>query len=85
MDYSLLIGIHDVQRGLSDAAAEAANLATGEAAAGEGALAVGGGDSSEPEGDDGDYPQPTPPDSPAPSQGAFAPFPLSASEVGFGG
>lgn len=62
MDYSLLVGIHDVDRAAEEAreAAEREEKAEGEAT----------GDSSEPE-EEGELPA-TPPDSPLPSAGPFA-------------
>uniref|UniRef100_A0A914UWZ1 PIPK domain-containing protein n=1 Tax=Plectus sambesii TaxID=2011161 RepID=A0A914UWZ1_9BILA len=72
MDYSLLVGIHDCDKALEEAKAA-------DAAAASTATAVGGatGDSSEPDLEAGsaDEFQPTPPDSPIPSTGAFAPYP----------
>jgi len=84
MDYSLLLGIHDCNRAAEFQTLAAARKGVSSASDDEGAYAnspprAGGGDSSEADGasvGSVEYgSQPTPPDSPLPSTGAFAPLP----------
>lgn len=82
MDYSLLLGIHDVLRCKEEAASgqPVPIVAATAASADEGALSSSppAGDSSEPDaaslGSNEETSVPTPPDSPLPSTGAFAPL-----------
>lgn len=74
MDYSLLVGIHDCSRAADEAAEEEAD----DPAAFK-PETVTGGDSSEPDAGSADEFQPTPPESPIPSTGAFAPFPTDGA------
>jgi len=83
MDYSLLVGIHDCDRAADFETLAAARKGISSTSEDEGAYAGSpprqGGDSSEADGaslGSADYgSQPTPPDSPLPSTGAFAPLP----------
>lgn len=84
MDYSLLLGIHDCNRAAEFQTLAAARKGVSSNSDEEGACAsspprAGGGDSSEADGGSlgsVEYgSQPTPPDSPLPSTGAFAPLP----------
>ncbi|KHN80062.1 Phosphatidylinositol 5-phosphate 4-kinase type-2 alpha [Toxocara canis] len=63
MDYSLLVGIHDIDRAEAEAAA---SQQAGEQSEGEAS---------------GDELVPTPPDSPLPSTGAFAPIPPGGPDL----
>ncbi len=69
MDYSLLVGIHDCERAREERQAQepVQPTTTGESSGGEVA------DDEEEGGQEAAVDQPTPPDSPIPSTGAFAP------------